>query len=180
MSCNPTNAEVFIYTGPGGAVVPDDAVRVRDDPSVTFIPARAFRERKKLTEVELCEGLVEIGNSSFACCEHSITKISIPISLRRIDKDAFFYSLQCPILLHDGITSIGDYAFVRCICTNFRVPPLITMIPEFMLEGCKSIFSIELPYNVSEIYYNAFYNCYCLRNLAFSPGTVFDNTLFML
>ena len=61
---NATDAEVFVYTGAGGAVVPQDVVRVRVDPSVTSIPARAFYGRKKLTEVELCEGLVEIGEKS--------------------------------------------------------------------------------------------------------------------
>jgi hypothetical protein len=54
------DAEVFNYTG-AGAEVPDDVVRVRVDPSVTSIPAEAFDERHKLAEVELCEGLVEIG-----------------------------------------------------------------------------------------------------------------------
>ena len=53
--------------GPRGAAVPRDVVRVRVDPFVTSIPASAFRERKKLAEVELCEGLVEIGVSSSLC-----------------------------------------------------------------------------------------------------------------
>jgi hypothetical protein len=73
---------IFVYTGAGGAKVPDDVVRVRVDPSVTSIPARAFFQRKRLTEVELCEGLVEIGGSSFEYCDLSITKINIPTSLR--------------------------------------------------------------------------------------------------
>ena len=62
--------EVFVYTPihanrdeqndlPNS--VSSDVIRVRVDPSVTSIPARAFYERKKLTEVELCEGVVEIG-----------------------------------------------------------------------------------------------------------------------
>ena len=179
MSCNPTNAEVFIYTGPGGAVVPDDAVRVRVDPSVTFIPARAFRERKKLTEVELCEGLIEIGYRSFFWCDLSITKLIIPNSLRRILCGAFACSLRTPIRLHDGIESIGEYAFAVCIFTNFRVPPLITVIPDAMLSDCKSIFSLELHENTSEIGYNAFYCCYCLRNVAFPPNADLAGNIFI-
>ena len=126
MSSNANDAEVFVYTGTGGAEVPDDVVRVRVDPSVSSIPADAFEDCKKLTEVELCEGLVEIGNSSFAVCHQSITKINIPNSLRRIRDRAFYCSLRCPIRLHDGIESIGEFAFASCIFTNFRVPPLIT------------------------------------------------------
>ena len=57
-------AVVFVYTGPGGDIVPRDVVRVRVDPSVTSIPARAFYKRKQLAELELCEGLVEIGDNS--------------------------------------------------------------------------------------------------------------------
>jgi hypothetical protein len=60
MSSNAADAaEVFIYTG--AATDPFDVIRLRVDPSVTSIPDQAFYGRKKLTEVELCEGLVEIG-----------------------------------------------------------------------------------------------------------------------
>jgi hypothetical protein len=57
-------ADVFVYTGPGGESPPqNDIVRVRVDPSVTSIPALEFFQRKKLTEVELCEDLIEIPSS---------------------------------------------------------------------------------------------------------------------
>jgi hypothetical protein len=131
-----------------------------------------------LAEVELCEGLVEIGYFSFVDCQHSITKINIPNSLRRIDKWAFASSLKTPIRLHDGIESIGGGAFARCIFTNFRVPPRIAVIPEFMLSNCRSMFSLELPKDVTEINEGAFYYCYCLRNAAFPPNaTVFGDAI---
>ena len=63
------SAEVFVYTGVGGgAVVPNDVVRVKIDPSVRVIPSRAFLQKPKLQEVELHNGLREIGgcSSSFA------------------------------------------------------------------------------------------------------------------
>jgi hypothetical protein len=60
--------DIFIYTGARGERVPDNVVRALVNPSVTLIPVRAFNQRKKLTEVELCEGIVEIGLSSFGCC----------------------------------------------------------------------------------------------------------------
>ena len=179
MSSNAINADVFAYTGEGGAVIPQNVVRVMVDPSVTSIPAQAFFQRKKLAEVELCEGLVEIGNGSFASCDHSITKINIPNSLRRMNDWAFYYSLRTPIRLHDGIESIGRGAFVYCIFTNFRVPPPITVIPHSMLEGCKSMFSLEIPDNMREIGHHAFSYCFCLRNVAFPPNAVFDDNIFI-
>jgi len=163
----------FVYTGPREEGVPRDVVRVRVDPSVTSIPTRAFFEQTKLTEVELCEGLVEIGVDSFAYCNHSITTINTPHSLRRINDCAFYGSLRCPIHLNDGIESIGPFAFASCIFTNFRVPPLITVIPKGMLMWCNSMFSLEISVNMIEIGNAAFsYSC-CLRNVAFQHNTVF-------
>jgi len=116
------HADVFVYTGEGGMQAPQDVFRVRVDPSVTTISTKAFFQRKKLVEVELSEGLVEIGECSFRYCDHSITKIIIPSSLRRINDYAFAVSLRTPIRLHDDIEIIGIAAFSGCIFTNFRVP----------------------------------------------------------
>ena len=173
-----TYADDFVYTGPGGNDVPQDVVRVRVDPSVTSIPNNAFSYRNLLAGVELCEGLVEIGNGSFAWCDRSITNINIPISLRRIGDDAFLCSLRCPIRLNDGIESIGEYSFAGCIFTNFRVPPLITVISDRMLEG-SAIFSLELPENITEIGNGSLSFFHCLRNVAFPPNAVFGDKLFM-
>jgi hypothetical protein len=131
-----------------------------------------------LTEVELCEGLVEIGERSFGYCCHSITYVNIPTSLRRIGDHAFRRSLRTPICLHDGIESIGEYAFAFCIFTNFRIPPLITVISERMLIWCTTMFSVEIPHNVTEIGSNAFAYCNCLRNVAFHPYAVIGTIIF--
>jgi len=178
MSARGSNAEVLVYTGPVGAYVPLNVVRIVVDPSVTLIPDRAFLKRNKLAEVELCEGLVEIGKASFGWCDHSITKIIIPNSLRRINTDAFYRSLRTPIRLHDGIESIGEAAFANCIFTNFRVPPLITVIPDQMLEGCKLIFSLEIHQDVTGIESRAFNFCYRLRNMAIPPNAALADDVF--
>ena len=73
-----SNAEVFVYTE--GAVVPDDVVRVRVDPSVTIIPRDVFCNKVKLEEVELYEGLVEIGRMAFYGTT-LLKRISIPSSV---------------------------------------------------------------------------------------------------
>jgi hypothetical protein len=163
------DAEVFVYTGPGGESPPQNVIRARVDPSVTSIPARAFYGRKKLADVELCEGLVEIGNRSFIVCDHSIMKINIPTSLRRICDQAFNRSLRTHIFLHDGIESIGDQAFAGCIFTNFRAPSLITLIPSGMLFNCYSLFSMELPEIISEVYEWVFLDCFSLQMWPFHP-----------
>ena len=92
---------------------------------------------------------------------------------------AFYDSLRTAIRLHDDIESIGLETFSCCIFTNFRVPPLISAIPDHMLYNCQSIFSVEIPEDVSEIGYNAFCYCYCLRNMAFPPDAVFGDEIFI-
>jgi len=62
---------------------------------------------------------------------------------------------------------------------EFRVPPLITVIPDHMLYGCRATFSLELPETVIEIENYAFSNCYCLRNVAFPPNAVIDYNIFI-
>ena len=129
--------------------------------------------------MELCEGLVEIGSGSFRWCDQSITKISIPISLRRIRDGAFVSSLRTPIRLHDGIESIGAFAFARCIFTTFRIPPLIIVIPQYMLSSCGSTFSLELSDNMREIRNAALRYCHCLRNVALPPNTILGDDIFI-
>ena len=69
------NDEVFIYTE--GVEVPLDVVRVRVDSSVAVIPDDAFGWCHQLKEVDLCEGLLEIGKHAFKECT-SLKKITIP------------------------------------------------------------------------------------------------------
>ena len=107
-----TDAEVFVYTGPVGERVPIDVVRALVDPSVVSIHEGAFYGRKKLDEVELCEGLVEIGEDSFRWCVNSITKINIPISLRRIRNGAFFGSLDVRSISTMALKALEETHFV--------------------------------------------------------------------
>jgi hypothetical protein len=127
----------------------------------------------------VCEGVVEIGEGVFDWCDRSIKIINIPASLRRICGYAFAGSLRCPIRLHNVIESIGRNAFAGCIFTNFRVPPLITVIPDYMLYGCRAMFSLELPYSAAEIRNHAFKCCFCLRNVALPPDADLMDMIFI-
>jgi len=164
---------VFIYTE--GAVVPSDVVRVRVHPSITVIPERAFCEQRKLEEVELCDGLLEIGEHAFYECR-ALKHINIPSTVTTIGEWAFSYALdQCTsIQLPDSIESIGEYA-LSCHgnILTFRVPPLITTIPRAMLGCIKSLFSVEISDNVISMSGSVFSSS--LRNIAL--GDNFDGMI---
>ena len=107
-----SNTEVFVYTE--GVVVPHDVVRVRVHPSVTVIPAEAFSWRRNLEEVQLCQGLLEIGREAFRKAS-ALKQISIPSTVTRIGGSAFY---DCDKLkeveLCDGLLEIGRLAFYQC------------------------------------------------------------------
>ena len=87
---HPDDADnVFIYTT--GSIVPCDVVRVRVHPSITVIPANAFDYQSKLEEVDLPEGLLEIGDYAFRDC-NSLKRMAIPSTVAVIRERAF---LRC-------------------------------------------------------------------------------------
>jgi len=187
-----SNTEVFVYTE--GISVPQDVVRVRVHPSVTVIPEGAFYERKKLEEVELCEGLLEIGKQAFFQCD-LLTKITtIPSTVTVIHESAFAecFSLQevkfceglremkrrafdCCICLKriwlpNSIERIEEDAFVGCKATNFKIPPLMSTIVEGTFSHSESMCSIELPESITRIEDMVFMCCRVLRNMAIPPN----------
>jgi hypothetical protein len=95
-------------------------------------PLVHLTDTRKLTEVELSEGLVEIGNSSFSGssfldCGNSISKINIPNSLRRINDYAFCRSLS--VLL---------FVFMMALKALEEAPSLVASSPHFRVSQPSS------------------------------------------
>ena len=144
MSNNANDAEVFNYTSVRGERVPCDVVA-----SGSIPPSRqsliTILSTKEVGRGGV-EGLVIIGKSSFSGCYHySITKINFPTSPRRINDWALSGSLRCPIRLHDDIESIGSHTFNDCLFTNFRIPPLNTDVPNYILHIVDPCFLWNYP-----------------------------------
>jgi len=162
MSEDSNNTEVFVYTE--GVFVPMDVVRVRVHPSVTTIPYLAFRQRYKLEEVELCEGLMVIEVQAFYNC-YSLKRINIPSTVRTIGGTAFHCSSLESLTLPEGIESIGDYALCTSNFIQMRLPAIMTTIPVGLFSGGQSLFSIEISENINHIGSHAL-SCEPLRNVA--------------
>ena len=173
------NDEVFVYMG-GDMVVPDDVVRAQVHPSVTVIPDNAFYYRNKLKEIELCEGLTEIGNHAFYSCE-SLKHVNIPSTVKTIGAMTFCGAPLQTLYLPDSVESIGEYAFAHDRFPNVRIPPLVTTIEARMFFNCSSMFSAELPETITQVVEGrnggVFDNCRSLRNVALPPqAIVYVNT----
>jgi hypothetical protein len=145
--------------------------RIKIPSTVTIIGGFAFCSCCQLEELELSEGIQTIRKSAFNNCE-SLKHISFPSTIRSIGATAFTKTKSLlTINLPDGMERIGSYAFFMGGLLTFRIPPLITTIPEGMVQRAESLFSVELSESVTYVASFALWDCYSLRNLAISPNT---------
>ena len=85
------------------------------------------------------------------------------------------------IVIEDGATSIGDYAFYYCTdLASVTIPVGVTSIGYYAFAQCTNLASVTLPEGVTSIGYNAFYFCTGLETVTI-PASVetIGNSAFM-
>ncbi|MCQ2112698.1 MAG: leucine-rich repeat protein [Bacteroidaceae bacterium] len=72
------------------------------------------------------------------------------------------------IIIGEGITNIGKYAFWTCSSpTSITIPSTVTSIGEYAFWGCSRLTSITIPASVRTIGKYAFQNCSSLERINF-------------
>ena len=86
------------------------------------------------------------------------------------------------IVIQDGVTSIGDYAFVMCSSlTSITIPDSVTSIGDYAFRGCSSLTNITIPNSVTSIGDGAFVMCSSLASITIPNGvTSIGNSAFDL
>ncbi len=75
------------------------------------------------------------------------------------------------VVIEDGITSIGSWAFYGCrSLTNIELPEGLTSIGRSAFYGCRSLTNIEIPEGVTSIGSYAFSDCSSLTNIKLPEG----------
>jgi len=106
---------------------------------------------QSLSSITFSEGLREITTDSFNGCS-SLSLVTLPPTLKVIGECAFeCCTVLNEIQMHDDIETIKSRAFSGCNMTHFRIPPLITNVDVSILDGSRSMISLELPENISQI-----------------------------
>ena len=75
------------------------------------------------------------------------------------------------IIIHDGVTTIEDWAFNQCTrLQSVIIPNTVTRIGTSTFAECISLSSVVIPGSVTRIGQNAFYGCQKLASLTLSEG----------
>ena len=97
---------------------------------------------------------------------NKITEISPPINDVTGDPISVLDLDSNNIIIQEGITKIGDYAFFRCTAlTSIEIPNSVTSIGSFAFSRCTALTSIEIPEGVTSIGSYAFDGCGTLTNI---------------
>ena len=76
------------------------------------------------------------------------------------------------VIINDGVTSIGDYAFWICsTITSVTIPNSVKTIGRLAFQNCSNLTSVVIPEGVSEIGYGAFLLCENLSTISI-PSSV--------
>ncbi len=75
------------------------------------------------------------------------------------------------VIIEDGVTSIGDYTFLRCSnLTSVTIGNSVTTIGEGAFSACTSLTSITIPDGVNSIGGTAFMQCTSLTSITISDS----------
>ena len=77
------------------------------------------------------------------------------------------------VIIDDGVTSIGDYAFASCTgLTSVTIPDAVTSIGNYAFSGCSGLTSVIIPDAVTSIGSSAFSRCSGLKNVTIGNSVV--------
>ncbi len=139
----------------GDIVIPDGVIRIYK---------YAFNNCGNLTSITIPDGVTTIEEILFSGCG-SLKSINVLESNQKYCSiDGVLYSKDktelylCPpgmigsMIIPDGVTSIGDYAFRGCSgLTSITIPDGVTSIGDGAFCGCSGLTSITIPDGVTSI-----------------------------
>ncbi|MBP5681210.1 MAG: leucine-rich repeat protein [Bacteroidales bacterium] len=157
--------------------------------NVTEIGTQAFDCCTGLKNVTIPEGVTSIGMEGFNYCT-GLESITIPSTVTSIGERAFmgcsgtaYINCDIPdspstyglfefdeVIIGEGATKIGAYAFSGSKLTSISLPDGIKSIGKYAFYSCRELPTIELPGSVDSISDLAFYSCPSLTSIKLNEG----------
>ena len=168
--------EISGYNGSAERV---DIPEMIDGKSVTSIGNFAFSNCASLTSITIPNSVTNIGGRTFYGCT-SLTAINVATGNQNyVSVNGVLYNKDKTIIICypagktgksykiiNGVTSIGDSAFEKCInLTNITIPDGVMSIDIRAFENCTSLTSITIPNGVTSIGYEVFSGCTNLTSI---------------
>ena len=137
--------------------------------SVTHIGRDAFCDCVSLTDLNIPDNVSDIEIGAFSGCG-GLTNIlvgsengdykSVNGLLLTKDGSDLIRGINGSVVIPDGVTRIGEYAFDGCLgLTSVLIPDSVTSIEEEAFCGCHGITSVIIPRGVIRIEESAFSSC---------------------
>lgn len=143
---------------------------------VTTIGWRAFNDCYRLTSITVGGNITSIGNYAFRGCDiknvyftGDLTDWCKISGLFDIGIENLFINgekLKGDLVIPEGVTSIGDFAFYGKDITSVTIPDSVTSIGDEAFCNCGNLTSVIIPDSVTSIGRQAFSECGSLTNIA--------------
>ncbi|MDE7392691.1 MAG: leucine-rich repeat domain-containing protein, partial [Treponemataceae bacterium] len=166
--------------------------------SVTVIGNYAFTGCTSLTEIQFkgttaqwraIRGRAIQGSSetkkvaTIRCSDGSLSAEEFPEYLKMEGTKVTGYTGTLPtsLVIPDGVTEIGSYAFNECTSiASVTIPDTVTVISDAAFKDCASLTSVIIPSSVKKISYCSFYRCISLTSVTIpdSVTTIGDGVFY--
>ena len=124
------------------------------------------------TGIRLPKYLEEIGDNAFGYCE-VLSDVIIPNGVKKIGKEAFYYTNIKSLQIPEGVEVIGEYAFANSVLVDVYLPDTLRHIPEGLFFYSPLLERIRFPERIESFgavvvqvtkWYDSFPNDYVMVN----------------
>lgn len=97
---------------------------------------------------------------------HGPSSLFIPESITEIEDDTFRHDKKLTqVIIQEGVTGIGSYAFAGTGLISIEIPKSVTSIGEGAFAGCNNLVSVSIPESVTVIEHGTFSFCTELKSI---------------